>query len=104
MASLEAALRPCKRHEALRALTRLRLMTAAPRDGAGDAEARLAAYVDALAAYPIDIVEETCDAWGRAERWWPAWADLKAELDLRIGWRQQALRALGRIEAESRSS
>lgn len=61
---------------------------------ADDMKLMLGAFGSRLMEYPEDVVREACDRWGRREKWWPSWAELKAECDQLVKWRRAAYRQL----------
>ncbi len=91
---LEAFCMPCDAKFAARKLAEMRVLTAhRARDGS-DVELLAAAYTHRLAEYPEDVVEEACNRWTDANKFWPTWADLKEELDKRMRGRKQIRDAL----------
>lgn len=64
----------------------------------GESEARFNAnvLVNDLCDYPVDVVQSACDAWIDMPegKWFPAWADLKALCEERVGPRRKLEKAL----------
>jgi hypothetical protein len=88
---------------AAREITRLRAMTAHGRDGE-DANTEITAmvYMEDLSEYPPDIIVAACKACRDRDKWFPAWADLKAECDKRARGRRDILDALRRSYRDRR--
>jgi len=38
-------------------------------------------FIERLARFPADVVERACDRWIEREEFFPAWAELRAEID-----------------------
>jgi hypothetical protein len=45
-----------------------------------DIDGQMAAYMDRLKAWPITDIERVLSEWPRRNKFWPAWAELEAEL------------------------
>ena len=67
---------PMERNELIKALGKLKLLTAARGVGETDLTLQLAAYADELAQWPADVVREVLERQPRRSKWWPAWAEL----------------------------
>lgn len=65
------------------------------RQSESETRLRLAAYVDRLREYPRDVVSVALRQWPDKNRFWPAWAELRAELE-RIARPRRAL--IGELE------
>lgn len=52
------------------------------------------AFTSRLAVYPPDVAKAACEAWADREKFWPSWAELKAECDRRMCGRLAVMRAL----------
>ena len=61
---------------------------------------QIAIYADDLAEYPQDVVVGALRYWAKNEKWWPAWAELKALLDARVNRRLALIEALRRVPRE----
>ena len=57
-------------------LARLRATTVSRNTDQNDLALTFAAYAEALAEYPADIVTEACRYWSRHQKFWPALAEL----------------------------
>ena len=79
---LELANRPAPKESIVTALAKVRLLTSG-QSSQGDRGARLAleAYAEGLADYPGDAVLTALQAWPRKNKWWPAFAELVAEIE-----------------------
>ncbi|MCR9128441.1 MAG: hypothetical protein NXI12_02880 [Alphaproteobacteria bacterium] len=51
------------------------------RQSEAEARLRLGAYVQRLREWPRDVVAEVLHAWPDRNKYWPAWAELRAELE-----------------------
>ncbi|KKM12092.1 hypothetical protein LCGC14_1720340, partial [marine sediment metagenome] len=69
------------------------------RPGQEDLAALIAIYAEELAEYPLDVVRDACRTWARREKWFPAWADLRALCEERVMKRRDLLMALRRSDA-----
>lgn len=78
---VEYALEPADARVILAELARLRALTKARAEDANDLEMLAHVYAEELSRYPGDVVRAALRSWTRREKWWPAWAELKAELD-----------------------
>ena len=58
------------------------------------AEERIAVYLADLLSYPQDVVVAACRSIADDSRWFPAWADLRKELEWRVRGRKKKLEAL----------
>jgi hypothetical protein len=58
-------------------------MTKQAKQTAGSMETIIKVYCKQLSEYPADIVREVLTKWPENSRWWPAWAELKDEIDWR---------------------
>ena len=90
--TLDKSLLPCPPEIATRALTAMRMRTKGAAEASEDTEMRLALFAADLTAYPADVVIEACRFWGRNEKWFPSWAELREILDRRVQ-RRRAMRA-----------
>jgi hypothetical protein len=84
LAMVEATLQSCPADVVKRELLRLKLTTKTRAQDAADLSFQLAVYAEELAAYPEDAVIDALRYWRAREKWWPAWAELKALLDDRV--------------------
>ncbi len=79
-------------------LSRLRYRTKMRSEGDADTEGQIAVYLEDLQKYPVDVVRVVLRGWvdGPPEiaKWFPAWAELREELDRRIARRKLMLRCL----------
>jgi hypothetical protein len=88
-------LQPAGGEVAVKELTRLGLQTKLRAEDGGTMEARLLVYAEDLAQYPADIVVDACRFWGRTEKFFPAWSELKDLLDVRVKRRKRLAAAVG---------
>lgn len=56
-------------------------MTVRRDTGLESAEMMMAGYAARLSNYPADIVEYVLEKWPNSNKFWPAWAELKEDLD-----------------------
>lgn len=95
LAVIEAACQPDDGATvATRELAKLRRMTASRASDDADVGLMAAAYIEDLSEYPPDVIEAACTRWRNRERWFPAWADLKAECDRLVRGRHDLRNAL----------
>ncbi len=92
LALVDGALRPAPKTVIQSELARLRVMTKSRNENQADLTMTAAAYADALAEYPADVVADALRNWAACEKWWPAWAELKDRLDRGVR-KRRALRA-----------
>jgi len=59
-----------------------------------EARLRMAAYVGRLAEYPADVVAKVLHAWPDNNKWWPAWCELREELERVARPRRELIRDL----------
>lgn len=78
---VEVGLKPSDRRVVVSELARLRVVTKAKAENDTNLEMLAQVYTEEMECYPPDIVRGACRAWGRREKWWPSWAELKHELD-----------------------
>lgn len=93
LAFVDEALEPAGEDFVLAELARLRAMTVS-RDVGQDLALVLAAYADELQRYPADAVREVLRGWG--SKWWPAWNELRDQLDRLVRPRQALREAMRR--------
>ena len=91
---LERALVPCSKEVALNAMYALKIRTANTPAERDIAEERMALYLADLLQYPQDVVVDACRCMANHCRWFPAWADLRKELEWRVVKRRKQLEAL----------
>lgn len=91
------ALQPADAQTIGRELMRLKVMTKARVEQQGELDFMAAAYAEELERYPADVVRAALRGWARKEKWWPAWAELRSELDRLVRRRQALQNALGRV-------
>ncbi len=77
----DEACRPGGYELATREIAILRAKTASRPGETTDMLVAGAAFARDLARYPADVISEGCRRYADANRWWPAWADLKRECD-----------------------
>ena len=94
--TVERALFPCPKEVIHRELLRLKLMAGARTLSEDEVLFQLAIYAEELAKYPEDAVVDALRHWGRTQKWWPAWAELKELLDDRVKRRNALMEALMR--------
>lgn len=90
LVSSEAEDRPATRA----ALYQLWLTTKHEKTAIDDRNDMLAVYARNLAAYPEASVLAVLTKMSGESRWWPAWAEIAAELGALCGWRNQLVTAL----------
>lgn len=99
---VEATLSPCSPDVIRRGLAWLRAATISREATPEDWRLRLAVYAEELARYPEDAVVAAIREYGRANRYWPALADLIAECNKLVRERKSLRVALYHApEAES---
>jgi hypothetical protein len=96
---------PCADRVVMAELTRLRLSTKARTEPDQDTALTLQIYRELLATYPEDAVVEACRWLGENQVFWPALAEIKAQLDERVKKRRLLLAAVddAHFYAQSRS-
>ena len=62
-------------------LAKLWLMTAHRPQDADSGKLAAAAYADAIAPYPLDVIVDALLDWRKTEKWWPAWSELFQRLE-----------------------
>jgi hypothetical protein len=86
IAMLEAALTPAKPEQHGACLARLRALTKARNESQRELDLQAAAYVTACRHYPAFAVRHACKTLAETEKFFPAWAELKAKCDEAVGW------------------
>ncbi|MGE0830820.1 MAG: hypothetical protein AB7O04_15910 [Hyphomonadaceae bacterium] len=104
LSRLQAALRPARPADVLDTLAELALLVEKRENDDDISEARMAAYLQRLQAYPGDIVLFVLKAWPDRSKFWPTWAELREALDERFAKRRVMLPALQRIDAPRREA
>ena len=94
---LNESLQPCSKDVAMKAMYALKVRTANTPAEREIAEERMAVYLTDLLSYPQDVVVAACRAIANESKWFPAWADLRRELEWRVYKRRKALEALNGI-------
>ena len=94
--AIRAALAPAAPEAMAEALTRLRMLTRSR--ASEDARLLAAAYMERLSAWPGDAVLFVLDRAADRHVFFPAWAELKAELEFWAGDRIRLGEALARAE------
>lgn len=64
------------------------------RDGENETRLRLAVYVDRLRNYPADVTSQALGEWPDRSKFWPAWAELREQLERLAGPRRALIRDL----------
>jgi hypothetical protein len=64
------------------ALGELALLCKSRPEETEDVAARIAIFAGRLGAYPADVALEAIRRWGNSEKWFPAWAELRARCDM----------------------
>lgn len=77
----ERACVPAPQRAIVAELARLRLLVTVRAEQEKSLEALAIAFAEEMAEYPPDIVRGVIREWGRREKWWPSWAELKERLD-----------------------
>ena len=75
------ALEPASTKELTAALVKLHSLVAHKDEGPDSARLQIAAYLERLSEYPGDIALAVLAEWPELSRWWPAWFDLKPQLE-----------------------
>ena len=83
----------------LNELGRLKVNTSSRNMSQDDLKAQIAIYAEELTEYPIDVVRDACRWWGKWEKWFPAWAELREICDERVMKRRAILTGLRRYFA-----
>lgn len=91
---LSESLQPCPKEVAVKAMYALKVRTANTPAERYIAEERMALYLTDLLAYPQDVVVAACRSIADESKWFPAWSDLKKELEWRVMPRRKAFKAL----------
>jgi len=91
---LAASLMPLPRAEAVKELTRLKVMTKSRNMEQAELSMMMSVYADELSRFPADIVTYVLRSYADTNIWFPAWADLATELRWRTDKRQFKLDAL----------
>ncbi len=94
IALLQESMLPCSKDVAMNAMYALKVRTASTPAERQIAEERMGIYLADLLAYPQDVVVAACRAIADESRWFPAWADLRKELEWRVRSRKKKLEAL----------
>ena len=94
---LNESLLPCPKEVAMKAMHALKVRTASTPAEREIAEERIGVYLADLIAYPQDVVVSACRGIANHSKWFPAWADLRHELEWRVRKRRKALEALNGI-------
>ena len=94
---LNESLQPCPKDVAMKAMYALKVRTANTPAEREIAEERMALYLTDLLSYPQDVVVSACREIANHSKWFPAWADLRKELEWRVLKRKKALEALNGI-------
>lgn len=97
IALLENANQPSPPEHIVFELGRLRVQTKAKAEDSDNIEFILRVYAEDMRAYPADVVREACRKWARNEKFFPAWCELKTELDRMANKRMRLLAALRKI-------
>jgi len=91
---LNEALLPCPKEVAMKAMHALKVRTANTPAEREIAEERIGVYLADIIAYPQDVVVSACRSIANESKWFPAWAELRKELEWRVNKRRKALKAL----------
>ena len=94
IALLQESLLPCGEEVAMKALYALKVRTANTPAERDIAEEKIALFLADIVDYPQDVVVAGCRAIANESRWFPAWADLRKELEWRVRPRRKKLEAL----------
>jgi hypothetical protein len=76
-------------------LARLGMITKVRAEEVDEIKLRMAIFAEEMAAYPADVVVDACRFWGRTEKFFPSWAELKDLLDVRVKRRKRLAAAVG---------
>lgn len=101
LAIVEAVNVPMKEQETIFELGRLRVQTKARAEDAENMEFLLRVYAEDMREYPADIVKAACRRWARINKFFPAWAELKGEMDYLARNRKALLRVLRTLNEAS---
>ena len=101
LTSVDALLMPAPRNAIRKALARLKISTKARAQDGDDQTLEQAVYLDEIAGYPHDIIDEACRDWARREIFWPSVSELVEECNKLVRWRRVTRRALERAVIET---
>lgn len=76
---LVAVMVPAGKAETAKTLARLSVVVAMRTPD--QADLTMEAYVEEAREYPPDVLAHVCREWAAAEKWWPAWAELRERLE-----------------------
>lgn len=82
IAILETASAPPRPEEVLKLLYRLKALTVSREQHSEDVRAQAACYAEELMRYPADVVRYVLRTQPEHSKFWPAWLELAARLDL----------------------
>ena len=91
---IESSLVPASDKELAKGLTKLSLLTKSRNQGVGDLEVKIETYLEKLKEYPRDVALEVLGMAPGRYKFFPAWAELKEELDWRSGYAKEAVAAI----------
>lgn len=94
---LNESLQPCPKDVAMKAMYALKVRTANTPGEREIAEERVGVYLADLQSYPQDVVVSACRALADQSRYFPAWHDLRKELEWRVRKRVKMLEALNAV-------
>jgi hypothetical protein len=97
--ALSATMLPAEDNEIAKALLKLRALTSHRNEGA-DIDIILEAYVEKLKDYPRDAVLESLGKMSDQSKWFPAWTEIKDDVEFRCRHRMQMLKAIERKRDE----
>ncbi len=83
-----------ERREYAKAVGRLKVLTISRAPTAEDLALQIDSLATEMTEYPIDVARGACKAWARAEKFFPAWAELRALCEERVMLRRSLARAL----------
>jgi hypothetical protein len=101
LAMVDQAFAPADPAWLARAIATLAVLTARPQRDDSEIELTIEAFIRKLSDYPADVVTSVLNAWADTHKFFPAWAELKEELDRtckrRVEIRQALVHALTQI-------
>ena len=78
----EEATAPLPLPEIMKSLGKLRLLTSSKSDTDVDIKLQIAAYAEQILEYPADVARYVLSTQHKHSKWWPAWSEIGARLDL----------------------
>lgn len=85
-------------------LTLCAALTAIAKEEDASATLKLKAYAERLCDYPGDVVHKALKEWPDKNKWFPTWAELRAECEVQCGKRGEFVNEARRILRAKRSA